>query len=135
MNRWNFQNKLQRFMWGRYGNDRLNRFLMVIAIVLMVLSLFGVPFVYLISLLLLILIYWRMFSRNIAKRAAENQRFATWEWKVRSRFSRWKRRCRDRRVNHIYKCPNCKQKIRVPRGRGRIAIRCRKCGTEFVKKS
>lgn len=135
MNRWNFREKLQRFMWGRYGNDRLNQFLMVIAIVLMVLSLFGVPFVYLLSILLLVLIYWRMFSRNTAKRAAENQRYMTWEWKLRSRFSKWKNRMKDRRTHHIYKCPNCKQKIRVPRGRGKIAIRCRKCGTEFIKKS
>lgn len=135
MNRWNLRDKLQRFMWGRYGNDRLNQFLMVIAIVLMVLSLFGVPYVYLFSILLLVLIYWRMFSRNTAKRAAENQRYTAWEWKVRSRFSRWKNRMKDLRTHHIYKCPNCKQKIRVPRGRGRIAIRCPKCGTEFIKKS
>jgi len=135
MNRWNFRDKLQRFMWGRYGNDRLNQFLMVVAIVLMVLSMFGVPFVYLFSIALLVLIYWRMFSRNTVKRAEENQRYMSWEWKQRSRFSRWKNRVKDRRANHIYKCPNCKQKIRVPRGRGKIAIRCRKCGTEFIKKS
>lgn len=127
--------KLQRFMWGRYGNDQLNRFLMIIVLVFLVLSMiFRGPF-YFLALAALIYSYFRMFSRNIAKRSAENQWYLKKSMKARGFFQKKKRELSQRKQYHIYKCPNCKQKIRVPRGRGRIAITCRKCGTEFVKKS
>ncbi|MBE5883665.1 MAG: hypothetical protein E7291_04530 [Lachnospiraceae bacterium] len=127
--------KLQRFMWGRYGNDRLNQFLMIVALVLMVISLFGPNILYTLALSLMIYAYYRMFSRQIAKRSAENQWFYRKEMKVKNWLQRKKREWAQRKDYHIYKCPNCRQKLRVPRGRGRIAIRCRKCGTEFIKKS
>ena len=127
--------KLQRFMRGRYGNDRFNQFLMITALIFMAVSLFGPNIFYTIALLLMIYVYYRMFSRQIAKRTAENQ----WYWKKEMKVRNWlrlrKRDVAQRKDYHIYKCPNCKQKLRVPRGRGRIAIRCRKCGTEFIKKS
>lgn len=122
-------------MWGRYGNDQLNRFLMIIVLVFLVLSMiFRGPF-YFLALAALIYSYFRMFSRNIAKRSAENQWYLKKSMKARGFFQKKKRELSQRKQYHIYKCPNCKQKIRVPRGRGRIAITCRKCGTEFVKKS
>lgn len=127
--------KLQRFMWGRYGNDQLNRFLMITVLVFLVLSMiFRGPF-YFIALAALIYSYFRMFSRNITKRAAENQWYLQKTMKARGWFRKKKRELSQMKQYHIYKCPKCKQKIRVPRGRGRIAITCRKCGTEFVKKS
>ena len=57
------------------------------------------------------------------------------EMKVKGALQKKIREIKQLKEYHIYKCPNCKQKLRVPRGRGRIAIRCRKCGTEFIKKS
>lgn len=127
--------KLQRFMWGRYGSDQLNRFLMILVLVLLVLSMiFRGPF-YFLALATLIYSYFRMFSRNIAKRSAENQWYLRKSMKARGFFQKKKRELSQLKQYHIYRCPNCKQKIRVPRGRGRIAITCRKCGTEFVKKS
>lgn len=127
--------KLSRFMWGRYGNDQLNRFLMVVMLVFLALHLiFRGPF-YLLALALLIYSYFRMFSRNIAKRSAENQWYLKKTMKLRGQLQKKKRELSQLKQYHIYRCPNCKQKIRVPRGRGRIAVTCRKCGTEFVKKS
>jgi len=127
--------KLQRFMWGRYGNDKFNQFLMICAMVLLVVSMFLPGPFYLVAVIVMVYAYFRMFSRNIAKRAAENQLYLAKTLKIRNAFARKKNEMGQRKQYHIYKCPSCKQKIRVPRGRGRIAITCRKCGNEFIKKS
>ena len=127
--------KLQRFMWGRYGNDNLNQFLLAVAFVSLIISFFGGGLFYLVATVVMAVAYFRMFSRNIAKRSAENHQYLKQRMKVRGIFAKKKKELGQRKTYHIYRCPNCKQKIRVPRGRGRIAISCRKCGNEFVKKS
>lgn len=127
--------KLVRFMQGRYGNDRLGQAMLVLALICMVLSVFRIPFVSTVGLVVLLLVYYRMFSRQIGKRAAENQKYLTLEWKVRAKLQKRKQAVAQSRTHRIFRCPKCRQKIRVPRHRGRIAITCRKCGTEFVKKT
>ena len=127
--------KIMRFMQGRYGNDRLGQAMLMAALACVVLSLFRIPFISTIGLAILVLTYYRMFSRQIAKRAAENQKYMQLEWKVCAKLQKKKQSLAQRRTHRIYKCPNCKQKIRVPRNRGRIAISCRKCGTEFIRKT
>lgn len=122
-------------MWGRYGNDKLNQFLMICAMVLLVLSMFLPGPFYLLAVVAMVYVYYRMFSKNIGKRAAENQWYLKKSMKLRGRFEKKKREFGQRKQYHIYRCPGCRQKIRVPRGRGRIAITCRKCGKEFIKKS
>lgn len=131
----NMREKLQRFMMGRYGNDRFNQFLMIVALVCLVISFFGANAFYTIALLIMIYAYYRMFSRQIYKRSAENQKYLQKEMQVRGFLQKKKREFTQLKDYHIYRCPGCKQKIRVPRGRGKIAIRCRKCGNEFIKKS
>ena len=127
--------KLQRCMWGRYGNDQLNKFLLGAALVCMVLSMFHVPGAYLLALALLIYCYFRMFSKNVSKRYAENQAYLAKSYKIRCFFAKQKDLFRQRKQYHIYKCPGCSQKIRIPRGKGKIEICCPKCGTKFIKKS
>lgn len=127
--------KIYRFMMGRYGNDQFNRFLMILAMICFVLSLFRVPGVYLIGLLCLIYTYFRMLSRNTYKRSLENNKYLQYEYKVKRWFSGVKRGMQQRKTHHIYRCPSCRQKIRIPRGKGRIEIRCPKCGQTFIKKS
>lgn len=127
--------KLARFMYGRYGNDRLNQFLMIAAVVIFVISLFGGGAFYLIALFIMIYAYFRMFSRQISRRSAENLWYMDKERKVRGFFQKKKREREIRRTHHIYKCPSCRQKLRVPKGRGKIEIRCQKCGTKFIRKS
>ena len=127
--------KIYRFMQGRYGNDQLNRFLITLAMVLLVLSIFLGDFLYLIAVAAMVVAYFRMFSKQTYKRAGENQKYLQLTWKFKAAWSKKKSELQQLKTHHIYKCPNCRQKIRVPRGRGKIAIRCRKCGTEFVKKS
>ena len=127
--------KLYRFMMGRYGNDQFNRFLMILAMICCVLSLFRVPGVYLIGLLCLVYVYFRMLSRNTYKRSLENNKYLQCEYKVKRWFSGLKRDMHQHRTHHIYRCPSCRQKIRIPRGKGKIEIRCPKCGQTFIKKS
>lgn len=127
--------KLYRFMQGRYGSDQLNRFLMILVIICFVMSLFGVRPFYVLGIALLVYAYFRMLSKNIYKRRAENSAYLRYEYKVRQKVATFKRDTIQRKTHHIYKCPSCKQKIRIPRGKGKIEIRCPKCGQTFIKKS
>ncbi len=131
--------KFMRFMQGRYGvygPDLLNRFLLGSALALMALSLFvRWRAVYWLAFAFLIYAYFRMFSKNYTKRYAENQAFIKHTAKVRGFIGTQKNMMRQRKTHHIYKCPDCGQKIRIPRGKGKIAVRCPKCNTEFIKKS
>lgn len=127
--------KLYRFMQGRYGTDSLNKALFMGAMITLVLSWFGGRIFYWISLVLIIIAYCRMFSRNIPKRIKENQWYYTKTNKVRNFMIRKKKYFKERKIYHIYKCPVCKQKIRVPRGKGKIEIRCAKCQNRFIKNS
>lgn len=122
-------------MWGRYGNDNLNQFLLAVAFACLIISFLGGGVFYILATVIMVFAYYRMFSRNISKRSAENQQFLKQKMKVRGLFIKKKREWGQRRLYHIYRCPNCRQKIRVPKGKGRIAISCRKCGNEFIKKS
>lgn len=128
--------KLQRFMMGRYGIDQLSKFLNAVVIVLLVLSLFiNNHAISLLAMLLLVYCYFRMFSKNHRKRYDENMRFMKATANIRSRYRTFQRDRQICRTHHIYRCPSCRQKIRVPRGKGRVAIRCPKCSAEFIKKS
>ena len=132
--------KIGRFMAGRYGNDKLNQFMMAVFLGCAVLNLF-VRNAYASTVLnsweclLILLVYIRMFTRNISKRYAENQKYLALENRLRRFFGQKRYLMQQRKEYHIYKCPGCKQKIRIPRGKGKISIRCPKCGEEFIKNS
>lgn len=123
-------------MQGRYGVDSLSRFLSVILLIIIVLGMFvRIPLSGLISLVLLVILYWRMFSRDIPKRYAENQKFLQLRDRFLGNFSNFGSNMSQLKDYHIYKCPRCNQKIRIPRGKGHIMVRCPRCGYEFHKKS
>ena len=126
----------RRFMQGRYGNDQLNRFLSFAGLLLLILSmLIKSGILYYAAVAVIILQMLRAFSRNIPKRYAENQKFLAVTSKARYAWAKKKNELQQLKTHHIYRCPGCKQKIRVPRGRGRIEIRCPKCRETFIKKS
>ena len=132
--------KIGRFMAGRYGNDKLNQFMMAVFLGCAVLNLF-VRNAYASTVLnsweclLILLVYIRMFSRNISKRYAENQKYLALENRLRRFFGQKRYLMQQRKEYHIYKCPGCKQKIRIPRAKAKIRIRGQKCGEEFIKNS
>lgn len=132
--------RLQRFMVGRYGADDLSKVTNICVIVCLVFSAFSgwVPVLgvfYWIGLVLFAFNCYRMFSRDVSKRYRENQKFCNIRYKAVVRRDRMKKRWQQRNIYRFYKCPQCRQMVRVPKGRGKICITCPKCRTEFVKKS
>lgn len=128
--------RLEQFMQGRYGTDELSKFLLAVCLVLLLLNMFTrMQLLYLLALVLLGYCYFRMFSRNISGRSAENQKYLSWTAGIRRNCMRMKNRVLQSKDYHIYKCPSCGQKIRIPRGKGKICITCPKCRHEFEKRS
>lgn len=138
MNR--FREKIQRFMAGRYGADQLGRFTMYTVLAFMLLNILirrHVLSIVLEGLILagLMLLYFRMFSKNKGRRFQENQIYLS----VRSQVMGYWKKIKDYVIQsckyRIFKCPGCGQKIRIPRGHGRVSIHCPKCGNDFIEKS
>ncbi|MDE6956927.1 MAG: zinc-ribbon domain-containing protein [Lachnospiraceae bacterium] len=128
--------KFMRFMYGRYGIDTLGKYMIGAALVTIVFSnIFDSSVFAMLSWGLIILAYFRMFSRDIYKRSGENQTFLNKTFKMRRWLAVQKNMFSQRKTHHIYHCPGCRQKIRVPKGKGRIEIRCPKCNTTFIKNS
>jgi DNA-directed RNA polymerase subunit RPC12/RpoP len=127
-------------MQGRYGVDELARVTMGVAMVIIILSIFfgGTGIGSLMDLLGLAAIaytYYRIFSRNIQKRYEENQKYLKATYNLRRKFQKEKDLLAQRKTHHIYTCPGCGQKIRIPRSGGKkVEIDCPKCHTKFVKK-
>ena len=129
-------------MQGRYGVDDLSRFTMGVALVLIILAMFANIFsrtvgstLDILGVAAIVYAYIRIFSRNIQQRYAENQKFLQMTLKFRFRFNKEKDLMKQRKTHHIYSCPGCGQKIRIPKGKGKIEIECPKCHTKFVKRS
>lgn len=131
---------MARFMYGRNGPDQLNSALLLLYLVLAVLQAFfgGKAAVRLVleilAFALAVLIFYRMLSRNLTRRRAENARFLNWWQPVRNRIAAARRRSQDK--DHKYfTCKSCKTICRVPVGKGKIEITCPKCGGKIIGKS
>ena len=128
--------RLQRFMVGRYGVDDFAQFQLIATMVLMILNLFIRSFLIdIIGMVLICYYFYRIFSRNVQKRYQENMKYLQYQNKVLGFFNREKNLMKQRKTHHIYSCPSCKQKIRIPKGKGKIVVTCPKCKTEFTKRS
>lgn len=116
----------RHFMMGRYGTDKLNMCLLWSAVIIMVISLFFPKASGVLTLVYYGLMFWalyRTFSRNTYKRYQENRKFLSILDRVKDRQHRY------------FPCPKCRQTVRVPRGKGKIAITCPKCREKFIKKT
>ena len=126
---------ISRFMAGRYGGDQLNLFLIALYAVLYVVSLFTRLLVFnLLGTVLLAVSLFRALSRNIEHRRAENTRFLQIVRPLQRSWTGFRARIHDKE-HRYFKCPNCGQHMRVPRGKGRIPVHCRTCGVAFEEKS
>ena len=136
------KNTLARFFWGRYGADKLGYAILILSMVLSLASSLSasesavVPLIlYLISYGLLILMLWRMLSKNTAARARENAKFLGIFARVKKWFKLQYSRMRDIRTHRYFACPNCKNNLRVPKGRGEITITCPVCKAKFDRRT
>lgn len=129
------RSKLQQLMIGRNGGDQLSLTLLVASIVLNLLSsLLDLGLFYWLSLACMLIALFRVFSRNIGKRREENAKFLSRIRPLRRRFTSARNQWQDKE-HRYFRCPNCKQQMRVPRGKGRIQVTCRGCGATFEEKS
>lgn len=119
---------MRNFMAGRYGNDKLNMYILGIGVIICLISMF-IP-VAVVNLLLTVVSYvlmiwaiFRTFSRNTYKRYQENRRFLLFLDRIKDRDHKY------------FSCPKCRQSVRVPKGKGKIAITCPKCREKFIRKT
>ncbi|MEF9966951.1 MAG: hypothetical protein RSC10_08225 [Longicatena sp.] len=127
---------LQNFMRGRYGADQLSFFLLILYFIITVVSaIFRIPYVTYVALALLIWCWFRIFSRNTYKRSGENTKFLRMVYPITSRVHTKRKEWKERKTHKFYSCPNCKQRLRVPKGRGTLTITCPKCKTKFDKRT
>ena len=137
-----FKQKLGRFFWGRYGGDTLNNVLLGVYLGLVFvyyIALMLIPFeattarsvlsffYYVLTITLIVVIFARMFSRNIAKRRRENDRFCGF-------FRLLKNKFRDRKTHVYRKCPKCRAVLRLPRAKGKHTVVCPRCKNRFEVK-
>ena len=159
MGNWSY--RFMNFMRGRYGWDQLGTFLMIASFAIEILGrILRSRIVYYVGLALFIWMLYRMLSRNIGARVAENQKFIN----LRNRFANWRYFRQQKRsggkqgntyygdfskshdqaarennrasksggtIYCYYYCPNCKQQVRVPAGKGKVRITCPQCGEKF----
>lgn len=123
-------------MQGRYGTDDFYKFLFWVALIGIVINwFFKSQLLSFAVTLILVYAMYRVLSKNHSARYAENQRYLQVTAKIRYWFDQQKKLMEERKYHHIYTCPKCRQKIRIPKGKGKIMIRCPKCHHEFQKRS
>ncbi len=125
-----------RMFIGRNGPDHLSLALLILAMVLsFVLSVAGLAswISMLITLAVTGVAVWRMFSKNIEKRRRENFALMKLVNNIKTWYYRINARRQQNKQYRIFKCPQCGQKLRVPRGKGKVAIKCSKCGNKLIK--
>ena len=126
--------KIARFMQGRYGNDKLNTFIWIVAGLLYFINIFArSPFLVIIILLLVTLAIFRSLSTNITKRMYENNRFVGIFTVVSDFFKRQYMKLRDFKTHRYIRCPYCKAQLRLKKRTGIQHIHCPRCNEDFKK--
>ncbi len=132
--------RFARFMAERYGTDQLNKFLSIMSLVFMIAAVIFnrtklSQLVWIIAVVLLVVVYVRMFSRNIYKRSDENSRYLRARYKLTGKIKMLRERWVQRKEYKFFTCPACHTTLRVPKHKGKISIVCRKCGNSFRGKT
>ena len=132
----NINRKLGIWMQGRNGADELSRATMGLVLILILLS--AIPKLSILNTLAMVLLIWSMFricSKNVYKRRAERDAWLRMSGSVKSWFRLQRRRFRERKDYKYFRCKQCKTVLRVPRGKGKVKIVCRSCGSNISGKT
>ncbi len=130
------RDKLYRFMQGRNGMDELARMQSWLVLILLLVGMFTrIGLFSFVALILMIYMYFRVFSRNTSKRYEENQKYLNFRYNRTVSWNRLKKRMGQARDYRFFKCPMGKQEVRVPRGHGKIEITCPKCREKFIRRT
>ncbi len=124
--------RLNNFFIGRNGQDQFGLFLLVLSIIF---SFIGVWYCTAISWIILVIAIFRMVSKNVTQRRKENIVFLKIWYKVKKPFKILKARYNVRKFYKIFSCPKCRQKLKVPKYKGKVKVRCTKCGETFIRKT
>ncbi len=123
-------NWLRNFMSGRYGSDQLAWATLILYVLLSILL--PKNALRLLSMIPLVIFWYRFLSRDIPRRAAENRLFVEKAEPFTRLFRKKSEQWQDRE-HRYYTCPGCRQTLRVPRGKGKLSITCPKCGRTITK--
>lgn len=126
---------LRNLMAGRNGVDQLSLVLVWVGLGLYVLAaVLNLGILSLISMALYAVTIFRMFSRNLEKRTAENRRYLAYQNKVQTNVRQARTRFKNRKQYRYFRCPNCKAWLRLPRGAGVVTVTCGRCKNSFTQK-
>jgi hypothetical protein len=129
-------NRFRNFMVGRYGFDQLTRALVICSLILSVITSFTrINGLFILAYIPFFYALYRSFSRDIQKRSQENMAFMRYTGNVKGKLNHLKLWLVGTKTHKYFTCSKCKQTIRVPRGKGKVAITCPKCKTEFVRRT
>lgn len=131
----NLGQNFQKFMIGRYGVDQLNTALVYTTLGLSIIGLFFNNIILTLLMWVSFFIFWfRCLSKNKTKRYKENEKYLIIKNHITRKTQSRMNQVKDK-THKYYSCPQCKQTIRVPKGKGKIEISCPKCRTTFIKKT
>lgn len=138
-----FTQWLQNIIRQSNGVDELSTFLLKTGTILGIIGLlFNSTIIVWLAFILIIFMYGRTFMKNRHKFYQQNRKYHQIRNNIINYFNgqrdileRKKERLDQRKTYRFYKCPKCGQKVRVPKGKGKIAITCPSCAEKFVKKT
>lgn len=129
--------KFRQWMAGRYIGDPLNQFITRFAIILILLNIivFKSRILSGLSLALAFYAFYRSLSRDIDKRSRENAAFLRKTTGLRKGITRYRRRLFGEGGYRYFACPSCGKELRVPKGKGKVKVRCPHCKHEMEKRT
>ena len=123
-----------RFMVGRNGMDNMAFHALWGSVIVTLLSIF-LPIPAIISTILMVYAVFRMLSRNVSKRRAENQRYVEFTEKITRAVKQFFLRLKGMKTHKYFRCPSCKNRLRMKRGSGEKQITCPVCHNQFTQKA